>query len=93
VVRGGEKHRIVIHQSKRRKMSPRSARDATTVGRKPNTHREGRHGIQRVAINLGRDECQYEVGHAVKSRERVTPRVAACIKNVPRNLRTDVERP
>lgn len=36
------------------------------VGRKLNTHREGRHGIQRVAVNLGRDECQYEVGHAVK---------------------------
>jgi len=49
-------------------MSPLHVRDRPGMRqeRKPNTHREGRHGIHRVAVNLGRDKCQYEVGHAVQ---------------------------
>lgn len=34
-----------------------------------------------------------KLGTLSKSCERVSPRVAACIRNVTRNLRTDVESP
>lgn len=62
-------------------------------GRKPNTHREGRHGIQRIAVNLGRDECQYEVGHAAKEMRTCESTCSRVYQECARNLRTDVESP
>jgi hypothetical protein len=85
-VRDAETRRRVIRQS-RQQIS--SFRIGVSLG--VNTHSESRHCVKGIAINLGRDKSQYEVGHAVILRtfaSRVSPRSKCVI-----NLRTDVECP
>ena len=95
MVRGGEKHRIVIRQSKGRKNESFSRPGSARVATKGANQRTAKAVMVFNVLRLiwAGMNANMKLGTLSKSCERVSPRVAACIKNVTRNLRTDVESP